>query len=175
MPFPARWFANHGPGCFARLAAETIAANGWPVAAISGIRSAADVRLLKAAYGESFLLVHVLVSDDSVRLDRMAKRAEARDPKDAAHFRELDRREEELFRISEAITIADHTIANDDTLADLHAAIDRIVIKASLLQPGNRFLYASRAPLGEQGVGFRHRGRSLRLFGPHVRTHSPHR
>ena len=133
----ARWFADHGPGCFVRLAAETIAANGWPVAGISGIRSADDVRLLKAASGESFLLVHVLVSDDSVRLDRMTKRAAARDPKDAAHFRALDRREEELFRVSEAITIADHTIANDGTLADLHAVIDRLVSGANLLAPGS--------------------------------------
>jgi dephospho-CoA kinase len=133
----ARWFAEHGPGCFVRLAAERIAANGWPVAGISGIRSADDVRLLKTAYGEGFTLVHVVVSDDCVRFKRMKKRAEARDPKDAAHFRELDRREEELFRVSEAITIADHTIANDGTLADLHAGIDRLVNGANLLTPGS--------------------------------------
>ncbi len=131
----ARWFAEHGPGCFVRLAAEKIAANGWPVAGISGIRSADDVRLLKAAYGESFILVHVLVSDDSVRLDRMRKRAEARDPADLPHFRELDRQEEELFRVSEAAALADYTLTNDGTLADLHAVIDRLVSEASLLRP----------------------------------------
>jgi dephospho-CoA kinase len=131
----ARWFAKHGPGCFVRLAAEKIAANGWPVAGISGIRSADDVRLLKAAYGESFILVHVLVSDDFVRLDRMTKRAEARDPADLPHFRELDRQEEELFCVSEAIAFADHTIANDGTQSALHSAIDRLVSEASLLRP----------------------------------------
>jgi dephospho-CoA kinase len=131
----ARWFAEHGPGCFVRLAAERIAADGCRVAGISGIRSADDVRLLKDLYREDFVLVHVLVCDDRVRFERMMARAAARDPGDLAHFRELDRCEEELFCVSEAITFADYTVANDGSLADLHSAIDRLVGGAGLLGP----------------------------------------
>ncbi len=131
----ARWFAECGPGCFVRLAAERIAVNGWPLAGISGIRSADDARLLKAAYGGDFMLVHVLVSDDRFRFDRMTKRAEKRDPVDLAHFRELDQREEDQFGLSDATALADHTLANDGTLADLHSAIDRLVSEAGLLGP----------------------------------------
>jgi dephospho-CoA kinase len=79
--------------------------------------------------------VHVLVSDDFVRFERMKRRAEARDPADVDHFRELDRREEELFGLSEVVAFADHTIKNDGTLADLHAAIDRLVSERKLLEP----------------------------------------
>lgn len=131
----ARWFAEHGPGCFVRLAAERITADGCRVAGISGIRSADDVRLLKDLYREDFVLVHVLVCDDRVRFERMMARAAARDPGDLAHFRDLDRREEELFRVSEAISFADYTVANDGSLADLHSAIDRLVGGAGLLGP----------------------------------------
>ena len=80
-------------------------------------------------------VVHVVISDDWVRFERMKRRAEARDPADVDHFRELDRREEELFRLSEAVAFADHTIQNDGTLADLHAAIDRLVSERKLLEP----------------------------------------
>ena len=129
----ARWFAKHGPGCFVRAAAERIAAHNWPVAGISGIRSADDARLLRGTYGKDLVLVHVLVSDDCVRFERMKRRAEARDPADVDHFHELDRREEELFRLSEVVAFADHTIQNDGTLADLHAAIDRLVSAEGIL------------------------------------------
>ncbi len=131
----ARVFAERGPGCFVRLAAEKIAANGWPVAGISGIRSADDVRLLRELYARDFILVHVVVSSDDVRFERMKQRAEARDPIHAEHFRELDRREEELFHLSGAVGSADHTLHNDGTLSDLHTAIDRLVERAALLMP----------------------------------------
>ena len=128
-----RCFAEQGPGCFVRMAAERIAENGWPIAGISGIRSDDDVRLLKAAYGKDFVLIHVVVSDPRVRFERMTRRAEARDPRDFAHFRELDAREEALFRVSAAATCADHTLTNDGPLEDLHRAIDRLVADAGLL------------------------------------------
>jgi dephospho-CoA kinase len=131
----ARAFAERGSGCFVRLAAERIERSGWPVAGISGIRSADDVRLLKADCGSDFVLVHVVVSDDRVRFERMRQRAEARDPADLEHFRDLDRREEEIFHLSEAAALADYTLTNDGSLADLYAAIDQVVGEAGLPQP----------------------------------------
>jgi dephospho-CoA kinase len=133
----ARVFAEKGSGAFVRMAAEEIAKEGWPVAGISGVRSADDVRALKALYGQVFILVHVEVTDDWIRFERMKARGEPRDPSDLRHFRDLDRREEEQFHLSDAAALADHAIRNDGTLADLHAVIDRLVIRSSLLRPAN--------------------------------------
>jgi hypothetical protein len=59
----ARYLTERRPGCFLRMAAVKIAAYGWPVAGISGTRSADDVRLLKSAFGRDFVLAHVVVSE----------------------------------------------------------------------------------------------------------------
>jgi dephospho-CoA kinase len=98
----ARIFAEKGPGAFVRMAAEEIARRSLPVAGISGVRSADDIRLLKGLYGEDFVLMHVVISDDGVRFERMKQRAEARDHVDVEHFRDLDGRKEELFHVSDA-------------------------------------------------------------------------
>jgi hypothetical protein len=118
-----------------RMAAEAIAGRHLPVAGTSGIRSAHDVRLLNDLYGKGFVLVHVVVDDDGVRFERMKARAKARDPADMQRFRELDQREEEQFGLSDATALADYTLANDGTLADLHSAIARPVSKAGLMGP----------------------------------------
>jgi len=126
-------FAERGPGCFVAMAAERIHVERWLVAGISGIRSADDVRLLKRTHGDRFVLIHVMVRDPHVRFERMMQRAEARDPKDLEHFQALDTQEEKQFRISEAASYADHTVANDGTLEDLHRSIDHLVSNAGLL------------------------------------------
>ena len=128
-----RRFAEQGAGCFVRMAAERIVDNGWPVAGISGIRSVDDVRILKEAYSDGFVLIHVVVSDPRVRFERMARRGEARDPKDDAAYRSLDAQEEARFHLSQAIEYADVVLHNDGTLEDLHRAVDRLVRDTDLL------------------------------------------
>ena len=122
-----RWFAEQGPGCFVRMAAERIVESGWPVAGISGIRSVDDVRILRDVYCDGFVLIHVAVSDPRVRFERMARRGARRDPKDDAEYRALDAQEEARFHLSQAIEYADHVLLNDGTLEDLHRAVDRLV------------------------------------------------
>jgi dephospho-CoA kinase len=131
----ARIFAEKGPGAFVRMAAEEIARRSLPVAGISGVRSADDIRLLKGLYGEDFVLMHVVISDDGVRFERTKQRAEARDPANLDHFHELDRREEGQFHLSQAVGSADHALRNDGPLADLRAAIDRLAEEAGRLRP----------------------------------------
>lgn len=128
-----RCFAEQGPGCFVRMASDRIAEEGWPVAGISGIRSADDVHLLRSMHGSDFVLIHVEVSDPQIRFERMTRRASARDPLDVAEFLALDEREELIFRLSEAIDQADATLANDGSLADLHQGIDNLVHQHGLL------------------------------------------
>lgn len=151
----ARVFGEKGPGALVRTAAEEIARQGLPVAGISGVRSANDVRLLWGLDGRDVALVHVVVTDDGVRFERMRQRAETRDPVNMRHFRELDRREEEQFHLPEAATLADYTVANDGTLNDLHTAIDRLVRGAALLTSSDGPL-----PLGGALAARRARGLS---------------
>ena len=75
-----RYFRQSGKGCFIRLIAERIRQNGWDFAAISGIRSLEDITILKNAFGEDFILIHVSVTDPHIRYGRMRERGEERDP-----------------------------------------------------------------------------------------------
>lgn len=102
------------------------------MAGISGIRSLEDVIALKEMLGKNFILISVSVTDPELRYRRMVARGEARDPQSYRQFKEQDEAEERLFRVGEAARLADHSLANDGTLKDLHNAIDRLV-KASLL------------------------------------------
>lgn len=128
-----RCFAEQGPGCFVRMASERIAEEGWPVAGISGIRSADDVHLLRSIHGSDFVLIHVEVSDPQTRFERMIHRASARDPLDFTEFLALDEREELIFRLTEAIDQADATLSNDGSLEALHQGIDHLVQSQGLL------------------------------------------
>ncbi len=127
------YFRQHGRGCFVRLMVEQIKKNHWKTAGITGIRSPEDVRILKDAFGRNFTLVHVYVSNPRVRYERMVKRSEARDSQSYEQFLANDRREEEIFSLSEAIKQADYNLSNDGTLADLHRQIEKLV-KNTLLK-----------------------------------------
>jgi len=121
------YFRQHGRGCFVRLMLEQIKKNGWKTAGITGIRSPEDVRILRDAFGKDFTLIHVYVTDPRVRYERMTKRSEARGPQGYEQFLANDRREEEIFSISEAIKQADYSLSNDGTLEELHRQIEEIL------------------------------------------------
>ena len=121
------YFRQHGRGCFVRLMVEQVRKNNWKTAGITGIRSPEDVRILKDAFGKDFTLIHVYVSDPRVRYQRMTKRGEARDSQSYEQFLANDRREEEIFSISEAIKQADYSLSNDGTLTDLHKQVEEIL------------------------------------------------
>ena len=128
-----RCFRDMGEGCFVKLAAERIRANGWQTAGISGIRSINDVKILRETLGDDFILIDVYVSDPHQRYGRMVKRSEERDPKSYEQFARQDEAEEELFHIQDAEKQADHRIRNDGTLSDMHKAIEKLVSDNELL------------------------------------------
>lgn len=128
-----RYFRQSGKGCFMRLIAQRIRQNGWDSAAISGIRSLDDITILRKAFGEDFILIHVYVTDPHVRYARMRERGEERDPHTYEQFIRQDEAEERLFQISEACARADYSMANDGTLGDLHRALDGLISEKGLL------------------------------------------
>ncbi len=122
-----RYFAKYGKGYFLKQVIEKIQQNKWESAGISGIRSPEDVSLVKTAFKSDFILVYVYISDPRVRYERMVKRGSQRDKMAYAEFLQQDRVSEELFRVQEAIQMADISISNDGTLEDLHRQVDRSV------------------------------------------------
>jgi dephospho-CoA kinase len=128
-----RYFREKGEGCFVRLLAERIRSDTAPVVGISGIRSLKDVQILREAFGDTFVLINVSVTDPRQRYVRMVKRAEERDPQQYEQFLMQDEAEEALFHITEAGEQADYALSNDGTLADLHTAIDRLVMDQGIL------------------------------------------
>lgn len=128
-----RYFDKMGDGCFVRLLADKIRENPLPAVGIGGIRSLADVIVLKTAFGDGCVIVNVDVADPCRRFLRMKARGEERDPKTYEKFEEHDQREEALFHIEKAQDTADFTIHNDGSLSDLHAAIERLVREKNLL------------------------------------------
>jgi len=129
-----RWFREQGEGCFVRLLAERIKEGEDMTQGISGIRSLADVTILRESFGDDFVLIHVTMADPRQRYERMVARGEERDPHSYEQFLALDRKEEELFHVAEAGQQANHAIGNNGTLADLHEAIDSLVKEKEILE-----------------------------------------
>lgn len=129
-----RWFRERGEGCFVRLLAERIREGAYRTVGISGIRSLADVTILRESFGDDFILIHVTMADPRQRYERMVARGEERDPHSFEQFLALDQKEEELFHVAEAGRQAQYTIGNDGTMADLHRAIDGLVTDNKILE-----------------------------------------
>ncbi|MBW2561785.1 MAG: AAA family ATPase, partial [Deltaproteobacteria bacterium] len=108
-----RWFSERGEGCFVRLLAERIKKEEDQTVGISGIRSLADVTILKGFFGDDFILINVTMADPRQRYERMVSRGEERDPHSYEQFLALDRAEEDLFHVEEAGRQAQCTIGND--------------------------------------------------------------
>lgn len=127
-------FRRYGQGCFVRMVAERIKKEGWPVAGISGVRSPHDVQLLREILGRSFVLIEVSVTDPRVRFERMQRRGAERDTHSYERFLEQDEGEERVFHVGEAARMADYLVSNDGELADLHRAVEDLIVRKTLLQ-----------------------------------------
>ncbi len=126
-------FARFGKEYFMKLIIQRIEDNRWQKAGISGIRTPSDVYMLRQHFGKSFILLHVDVSDPHLRYERLKRRGEARDPKRYGEFLEQEEKAEELFRLSEAIPLADYSLSNDGMLEELHQQVDQLVREKGLL------------------------------------------
>ena len=115
---------REGQDVFARRLIARIENHDWEAVAVSGVRSPPDAGTFKVYYGGNFRLVHVRVGDPELRFQRLQEREASRDPASWAAFREQERREEEHFKISNTIALADVTIDNHGTKADLRRRIE---------------------------------------------------
>ena len=128
-----RCFHKLGKGCFVRMVAEEIIKRKWKIAGISGIRAPADVRVLKEHFGDSFTMIRVEVTDPRLRFKRLQLRHEGRDAATYKEFLVQDKNEEDVFKISKTGALANYSIKNDGTLADLHRRIGTLIRTRKLI------------------------------------------
>jgi dephospho-CoA kinase len=129
-----RYFKQYGDGYFLKLVVEKIKLNKWQVAGISGIRSPSDIKIMRDAFGEDFVLVNVSVTHPQIRYERTLKRGSKRDLQSYEDFLRQDKTSEELFHIRETIELADYSLNNDGTLDDLHNQLDTLIKEYNLLE-----------------------------------------
>ena len=77
--------------------------------------------------GDNFILFHVSVEDPHIRYKRLTLRNRKGDPKSYDEFLEQDRREEKMFHMKKASSMADYSLDNSGTREDLHRQIDAIM------------------------------------------------
>lgn len=119
----AQLIEERGADFLARTVIEAIERSGCEKAVIVGVRTSEDVRAFRKRYPE-FLLVSVTIGDQRARFARISERRAERDPASFAEFLEEDMAEEELFDIGETAAMADVTIRNVGTSAQLGTEID---------------------------------------------------
>jgi dephospho-CoA kinase len=129
-----KYFNRYGEGYFVKLVIEKIHSSGWKNCGISGIRSPRDIDLVREAFKQDFILIHVYISDPRVRYERIYQRGSRRDELTYAEFLQQDQVSEQLFHISQSIASADYSISNDSTLEDLQREVDRLVKEKKLLE-----------------------------------------
>ncbi len=119
-----KYMGEFGQSFFPSRIVEKIRESGSPVFLVSGIRPLSDVQYLKGAFGDEFVLVDIVISDDMVRYERMLARGSDRDGNSIEKLREYDRGEENIFKTSETEKLADVVIKNDGGVEDFYAAIE---------------------------------------------------
>ena len=77
---------QHGTDLFVKTLIARIEEKPWHIVGITGIRTPADVRVLRERFGEDFVLVHVRVDDIHTRFERIQQRNTAGDPQGYEQF-----------------------------------------------------------------------------------------
>lgn len=119
-----KYMGQFGQTFFPEQIAKKIMESGAPVYLVSGIRPLSDVKFLHEHFGDAFILVDIIISDDDVRYSRMLARGSARDGSSVEKLREFDANEEKIFQTSESEKLADLVIKNDGGVDDFYAAIE---------------------------------------------------
>ena len=109
-----KYMSTYGQDFFPKKLIEKINALGTDTVLVSGIRPPSDVETFKAAFGDQFFLVAIVVESDRVRYERTRARGSARDNVTFEQFLELDKHEEELFKTSQTMAMADYTFLRGD-------------------------------------------------------------
>ncbi len=109
-----KYMSTYGNDFFPKKLIEKIKGMDSPVVLVSGIRPPSDVENFKAAFGDDFFLVSIVVESDRLRWERTVARGSARDNVTFEKFLELDAHEEEMFHTSKTMAMADYSFIRGD-------------------------------------------------------------
>lgn len=109
-----KYMTQYGQDFFPKRLIQKIKDMGVPNVLVSGIRPPSDVQSFKAAFGDQFFLVSIVVESDRKRWERTVARGSERDHVTFEQFLELDKREEELFQTSVTMSMADYSFIRGD-------------------------------------------------------------
>ena len=109
-----KYMSMYGDDFLPKTLIEKIKAMDAPTVLVSGIRPPSDVENFKAAFGDDFFLVSIVVESDRTRWERTVARGTARDHVTFEEFLLLDQHEEELFNTSKTMSMADYTFLRGD-------------------------------------------------------------
>lgn len=123
---------EHGRDYFIEQIIRKIETEGLKSITITGIRTPRDAERLRQRFGRDFLLIHVDVSDETLRYARLKKRKRLRDPETFSEFRIQEQEEELLFNLSETLDMADLTLRNDGSLDDFYQLVHEELIEGRL-------------------------------------------
>src|SRR6056297_3054547 len=123
---------NYGEDIFVRRLLNRLTEDAPAGAGIAGIRKPLDAEAFRDQYGKDFLLVYVRVKDPETRFRRIRQRKDPRDPEEFENFMLQDQREEDMFQISETISMADEVLSNDGSLENLHHQTENKIIESYL-------------------------------------------
>ena len=109
-----KYMTQYGQDFFPKRLIQKIKDMGVPNVLVSGIRPPSDVQSFKAAFGDQFFLVSIVVESDRKRWERTVARGSERDHVTFEQFLELDKHEEELFNTSKTMSMADYSFIRGD-------------------------------------------------------------
>ncbi|MBQ8372429.1 MAG: AAA family ATPase [Clostridia bacterium] len=109
-----KYMGLYGQDFFPKKLIEKIKGLNAPTVLVSGIRPPSDVENFKAAFGDDFFLVGIVVESDRQRWERTVARGSARDNVTFEQFLALDEQEEKIFHTSVTMGMADYTFLRGD-------------------------------------------------------------
>lgn len=122
----------HGAGYFTELFAKEMIDSGVEKGVIESIRSVGEAKALKAKGG----IMLAVDADEKVRFKRISGRRSETDQIDFKTFVEQERNEwqaasEAGMNVPAVMAMADYTIKNNGTLAELHKKVEEFLSKYS--------------------------------------------
>ena len=109
-----KYMSEFGQDFFPKRIIEKIKKMGSEHVLVSGIRPPSDAEAFKAAFGDDFFLVAIVVESDRTRWERTVARGSERDHVTFEEFLELDKREEQQFNTSRTMSMANYTFLRGD-------------------------------------------------------------
>jgi dephospho-CoA kinase len=124
-----------------KYGSEVLAKTAWnfmqkkkEILIVDGIRNPGEAKFLKKINGRDFVLVAVDAPRE-IRFERVVKRNDAIDPKEAEEFARADEMEQGLnepeygLQVRKCIDMADYVLINDGTIEDFVKKCDEVIAK----------------------------------------------